>query len=156
MKLYVMRHGHSPSTAESGVASDADRPLSVQGREDARAQARALTQSGGKPALILHSPLRRAVETAAEVSSTLGASARAFPPLSNQLGAEDLAQALAQPLAAAGELLIVGHQPQVGELSAWLVGRLLDFQPASLAALELDGSLSAGAARLLWTGNPEA
>ena len=154
MKLYIMRHGHSPSATEAGVPTDAERPLSPLGRQEALAQAQALARAGGKPALILHSPLRRARETAAEAAAALAVAFQPFLSLSNQLGAEDLAQALALPLEKTGELLIVGHQPQIGELSAWLLGRLLDFRPASLAALELDGKPAPGKARLLWAAAP--
>jgi phosphohistidine phosphatase SixA len=150
VKLYVMRHGHSPSAAEAKVAGDAERPLSDRGRADVRAQAQALRDAGGKPAVILHSPLRRAAETAAEASAVLGVAARPFGPLANQMGPDDLALELAAPLAKAGELLAVGHQPQVGELCAWLAGRLFEFKPAGLVALELDGAPAAKTARLLF------
>jgi phosphohistidine phosphatase len=150
MKLFVMRHGHSPSVTESGVQTDAERPLSSQGRKDARAQAEALKKAGGKPALILHSPLRRATETAAEAAAILGVPARVFGPLSNEIGPEELGGALEQPLAEAGEVLAVGHQPQVGELCAWLSGRLYDFKPAGLVGLELPGKPGPKAAKLLF------
>lgn len=145
-----MRHGHSPSCQEAGCATDAERPLSEKGHADARAQAKRLLESGEKPAAILHSPLRRAVETAAEASAVLGVKAVPFLPLSNQLGPEDSAQAISPELARAGSLLVVGHQPQVGELCAYLAGQVVDFKPAGLVALEpSDAALDPKTARLL-------
>lgn len=145
-----MRHGHAPSVTEARVATDAERPLSEKGKADARAQAQALKDSGGKPALILHSPLRRAAETAAEAAAVLGVPAKPFAPLENQLGPDDLGRELAAPLAKAGELLAVGHQPQVGELCAWLAGRVFEFRPAGMVALHLEGGLAPNGAILLF------
>lgn len=152
MKLFVMRHGHSPSVTEAGVATDAERPLSERGHRDARAQA--LRLKDAKPALILHSPLRRAVETAQEAAAALGVEARPFEPLSNQLGPKELAEELAGPLARTGALLIVGHQPQVGELCAFLSNRLFDFKPAGIVALETPAALKQKSASWVWAENP--
>lgn len=138
MILYVMRHGHSPTCVEAGCATDAERPLSEKGRADARAQARRLLESGARPKAVLHSPLRRAAETAAEAAAVLGVPAKPLPSLANQVGPEELAAALAGPLAEAGELLAVGHQPQVGELCAYLADRVFDFKPAGIVALQAD------------------
>ncbi len=154
MKLYVMRHGHSPSVQEAGVMRDADRPLSDKGHADARSQAKRLADKGERPGLILHSPLRRAVETAREAAAVLGVEARAFEPLSNELGPDDLAAQLARPLSDSGAVLIVGHQPQIGELSAWLCGQLVDFKPAGLAAMELPDGPRAKRGKLAWAAAP--
>lgn len=154
MKLYVMRHGHSPTVQEAGVKSDVDRPLSDKGHADARSQAKRLLDKGARPGLILHSPLRRAVETAGEAASVLGVEARAFEPLSNELGPDALAAQLAPVLAERGELLIVGHQPQVGELAAWLSAQAVDFKPAAVAAFELQDAPAPRKAALLWSAPP--
>ena len=71
MKLYVVRHGHSPSVEESGVATDAERPLSPRGKEDAGALARHMAGQGSCPQIILTSPLRRALATATELNKIL-------------------------------------------------------------------------------------
>ena len=149
-----MRHGHSPNAADAGVSSDAERPLSERGHGEARAQAEKLKKNGDAPRLILHSPLRRAVETAREAAAVLGAETRVFVPLSNELGPEDLAKSLVETLAKEQRLLLVGHQPQVGEFSAWLCGQLIDFRPAGLAAMELDDKPAPRKARLLWAESP--
>lgn len=149
-----MRHGHSPNAADAGVLSDAERPLSKRGEAQTRAQAAKLAAAGGKPRLILHSPLRRAVETARSAADILNVPMESFAPLSNSMGPEDLAKTLAGPLAQSMELLIIGHQPQVGELSAWLSGQLVEFSPAAIVALEIPQAPGAKTARLLWAENP--
>ncbi|HVE12784.1 MAG TPA: histidine phosphatase family protein [Elusimicrobiota bacterium] len=152
MKIYLMRHGHSPSALEAGVESDAERPLSKRGREDARRAARHLLARGARPALILVSPLLRARATAAEAAAELRPAPpeRVFTPLDNRVsGAELLPLLLAE--ADAEEVLVVGHQPQLGDAVQSLLDREFHFQPAGVAALEC----SRGTARLLWAANPQ-
>lgn len=154
MRLYLLRHGHAPSTGEAGVASDAERPLSERGRKDVRAAIEELRRRGGRPALILHSPLRRAEQTAREAAALLqpATGTRIFMGLANTLPAGDLLSELRPHAEKAGELLAIGHQPQLGELVALLAGRTLELRPAGLIALELDGQ----GASLLWSHQPDA
>lgn len=156
MKLYLMRHGHSPSVTEAAVASDFDRPLSPQGRQAVRAMAEKLKASAGRPAVVLHSPLKRAEQTAREAAAVLSPAKppRAFVPLSNELGPEDLATALSSVLAENAEVLAVGHQPQLGELAAWLAGDIFELRPGGLIALEVASPLKARSAVVLLARNP--
>lgn len=149
-KLYLMRHGHAPTTAESGVKSDALRPLSERGRADARRMAAELKRRGGRPALILHSPLVRAVQTAGAAAAELAVPAEVLAALDNTRPAEEVLAALSERAADADEVLAVGHQPQLGELAALLTRQLFDLRPAGLVAVE-----TAPAARLLWARNAD-
>lgn len=152
-RLYLMRHGHSPATAEARVAKDSLRPLSDKGRADARASAAEILRRGGKPSLILHSPLLRAVQTAGEAAAVLlpaGGTAE-FMPLDNTRPAEELAAELAARGAAVDEILAVGHQPQIGELAAILGRRLFEMSPATVVAIEVGPSPKA-----LWASSPES
>ena len=150
MRLYIMRHGHSPSITEAHVHTDLERPLSPQGREAVRKMIHHLTDQGGKPALILHSPYKRAIQTAAEAEAILHAEIELFEPLSNtisgpQLGAEVLRRAKKTP-----EVLVVGHQPQLGELATHLTGTQFTLRPGGVIAVETGES-----PRVLWSCNPE-
>jgi len=150
-RLYLMRHGHSPSAAESGVSKDSLRPLSAQGREDARLMAAELLRRGGAPGMILHSPLLRAVQTAGETASVLkpAKGAEQFQPLDNTRPADEVARELSARAASVDEVLAVGHQPQIGELAALLVGADFEMSPATIIALELSPE-----PRVLWTVSP--
>ena len=150
--LYLMRHGHSPTTAEAGVAKDAQRPLSDKGRDDARRMAAELARRGGRPALILHSPLMRAAQTAAEAASSLkpAGGSFSFAALDNTQPAEEVAAALSKRGEAAPEVLAIGHQPQIGEVAALLGKALFEFRPGTIVALEL-----APKPRFLWSISPE-
>ncbi|MBI5247726.1 MAG: histidine phosphatase family protein [Elusimicrobia bacterium] len=151
-RLYLMRHGHSPSTAEARVAKDALRPLSDQGREDARRMAAELARRGGRPTLILHSPLTRAVQTAAEAASVLKPAAGTIPfvPLDNTRPAEEVAAELLTRAEGDAEVLAVGHQPQIGEVAALFGKAIFEMRPGTIVALEL-----APEPRLLWSLSPE-
>lgn len=153
LKLYLMRHGHSPSPLEAGVRTDFERPLSERGRAAAEKAVRHLLEQGARPALILHSPLLRAVQTAQAAAKVLGpgAPAEMFAPLKNELPPPELAAELRRRCEGVSEVLAVGHQPQLGELVAFLSGKLAELRPAGLAALELDD----GGAKLLWWRNTE-
>ena len=150
--MYLMRHGHAPTTAEAGVKKDALRPLSPRGREDARRMAEELRRRGGKPALILHSPLTRAVQTAAEAAAVLAPKkgVETFEILDNTRPAEEVARAIEERGAAVEEVLAVGHQPQLGEIAALLGRSLFAINPAGIVALETDPET-----RALWSLNPE-
>jgi len=154
MKLYLLRHGHAPSAAESGVPRDCERPLSAQGREDARRMARHLAGLGCRPAVILHSPLLRAQQTALEAASVLKPpqGLEAFAPLANELGPDELAEELARRCAGLAEVLAVGHQPQLGELVSHLSRAKTALRPAGAAALELKAEAPAS---FLWSCNAE-
>ncbi|PIR18544.1 MAG: phosphohistidine phosphatase SixA [Elusimicrobia bacterium CG11_big_fil_rev_8_21_14_0_20_64_6] len=152
-RLYLMRHGQSPTTSESGVAKDALRPLSERGRADARRMAAELTRRGAAPKLILHSPLLRAVQTAEELSSVLqpAGGKEAFTALDNTLSAEEVQSALTTRGAEVEEVVAVGHQPQIGEITSLLVQASFEFYPGTIVAVELQPE-----PRVLWTISPES
>ncbi len=154
MKLYLMRHGHSPSASEARAASDALRPLSAAGVKGAQETAKRLLGRGGRPEVILHSPLLRAVQTAAEAANVLqpARGSRTYEPLSNALSAEDLYRRVRADEPDAPELMLVGHQPQLGELASLLTGQVFDLKPGGVIALE--PAPEDGRGRVLWSANP--
>jgi len=154
MRLYLQRHGQSLSAAEAGVASDSDRPLSDQGRGEVRRVARRLAERGARPVIILHSPMIRAAQTAAEAAGILkpAQGLEAFAPLSNELPAEELAVELRRRTEGLPDVVAVGHQPQLGLLVAVLSQAVFNPRPGGAVALELKAE---GPAAFLWACNPE-
>jgi len=154
MKIYLLRHGHAPALADAGVAYDADRPLSAAGRGAVRRTISLLLERGARPSLILHSPLRRAAESAREAASALKdqVGIESFEPLSNALPAPELYEELAKRAGSLAEIVAVGHQPQLGELAAYLTGQVLELRAGGLIALE---TLDERKARTLWSSNPQ-
>ena len=152
MRFYILRHGKALSISEAKVKHDAERPLSEAGREDVRAAAREILERGGAPAVMYHSPLKRAAQTAAEAAEVLkpAGGVRSFEPLSNQVTGELLFSYLTRECAEQ-EYVAVGHQPQLGEMLAFLTGEIVELRPGGVVALATDGKGKAG---LLWSKNP--
>src|SRR5436190_408448 len=142
MKIYLMRHGQSPSVAEAGVESDFDRPLSAEGRAEARKAAANLLAQGAKPAVILASPLLRAQQTAKEAASVLKPAPKVvtYEPLSNQIPGPEVYERLLDGSIKESELLMIGHQPQLGELAGHLLGDSFQIKTAGVIALETSGA----------------
>lgn len=154
LKLYILRHGDAPSALEAGVRSDAERPLSSAGRQNVRRAAETLNRRGAGPRVILTSPLTRARQTAEEAAAVLASRPRiaVYEPLANRVSGGELLERILEDRPASGELLIVGHQPQLGELAHRLAGAPLPLSPAGLIAVEIRGTES----RLLWNQEPSA
>lgn len=154
MTLYILRHGKSPSASQAGVPSDFERPLGPEGRKDVRRTVAHLKSQEGNPALILSSPLRRAVETAGEAREILKpeGGSETFEPLSNEMGPDELFPKLREKAAGLEELLVVGHQPQLGELAAFLLGRAHPLMPGGIIALK---TKEGAPVEFLWSCNPE-
>jgi phosphohistidine phosphatase len=172
MKLYLLRHGHAPTAREAGVPTDDERPLSDLGIDSLKRTFSQLRRSGAHPRLIIHSPLKRARQTAeaAQKYLKLPLAPRSSPLLANQASPEQLYEALLPDMTKSGEILAVGHQPQLGEFASWLAHQDPGtISPGGLVALELEEakadrtSASSGdlvslhtssVAKLLWTYNP--
>lgn len=151
MKLYILRHAHSPPLWEAKVDKDEDRPISEEGRQGLRRVLEHLKKQNPSVALILASPLLRARQTAQEAVSLLGLTGvEIFQPLDGTLPPERLWLALKERLQGVKEALLVGHQPQLGRLIAYLSGSQPELIPGGLVSLELDEKDST----LLWSVNP--
>lgn len=68
--VYLVRHGETELNADGVLRGHLDPPLNAEGRKEAEALARALERV--QPALIVSSPLQRAVETAGFIASECG------------------------------------------------------------------------------------
>ncbi|WP_017902708.1 phosphohistidine phosphatase SixA [Pseudomonas asplenii] len=133
MKLWVLRHGQ----AEPQVSSDAERSLTVHGRQEVLRSAAHLI---GQPlAAIYASPYVRAQQTAQLVRDVLGFEA---PIITAPWLTPDTHPArVLEQLDTADNLLLVSHQPLVGSLISLLeAGHLRTPQPMNTASLaELQG-----------------
>ena len=120
MMLYVVRHGE----AEEGP-DDSARLLTKGGRKEVTATARIATAAGLEVQRIIHSPRRRALETAEIWAKTL----KSKPKLEASAAVDPLADphdAAGFTAAAEESLMIVGHLPHLGRLVSLLVTGNLD------------------------------
>jgi phosphohistidine phosphatase len=130
VRIYLVRHAQ----AASGQPDEL-RPLTPDGRAAARELGNRLAADGLRPDAVLSSPLLRARETAAELARALGAE----PETDERLSPGADAAALRAVVAGRGEtIVVVGHQPDCGRISAAISGGPEPaFPPAGLAVLEL-------------------
>ncbi len=134
-RLILLRHGKAEADAPSG--QDFDRALTGRGRSDVALVARRLAENGQAPDLVLVSPAARAKETWEAVASFFpNAQVEWAPMLYHTDPAAILELAKAQP---AHTVMVVGHNPGLGELAAYLAREVgpIDFPgfPTGAAAI---------------------
>lgn len=122
MRLCFLRHGKAEPRA-GWHGDDRLRPLTSVGEEVMRREAKALRAMGLAPEAIVSSPLARAQRTAEIVAGELGMADRVV--LDDRLGHGFRLAAVADLAAEhrrARELLLVGHEPDMGVAVSELVG----------------------------------
>ena len=120
-ELCVMRHGIAADRAVA--SSDAKRPLTAEGKERMKEMAQGLAKAGFTPDRILASPYLRAAETAAIVAQSLGSGLRVESCEALQPGGDPEALfALLAGQSGCKAVLVVGHEPDLSELAARLLG----------------------------------
>ncbi len=134
MQLYLVRH------AEAAPGQpDELRPLTENGRDQARRLGERLRDEGVRPALILTSPLLRARETGELIARELGAKTAAVQELAPGATPESLTYAVRAQARGEDALIAVGHQPDCGRIAAVLTGDPVpEFPPAGAVAIRLD------------------
>lgn len=135
MRIYLVRHGDAVPEEDAG--SDRDRWLSARGREAARVLGRLLREQRVEPDAIVCSPLPRAVQTAELLASMLDF----LHPIVSLRSLEPSAQprVAANAIQEAGvSVLVVGHEPSISALGAYLLGRpsFPPFRTAQCCAIE--------------------
>ena len=138
MLLYLLRHAE----AEGIRTTDAARELTPEGQRQAEAVGAFCQRQDLRPDLILASPYRRTVQTAEAVARALGGvtlQPEAF--LASGMDPQAACDGL-QAYGWAGSLLLVGHQPDIGQLAASLLGINdaggMSVSKATLIGLEMD------------------
>jgi|WetSurMetagenome_2_1015567.scaffolds.fasta_scaffold23447_5 phosphohistidine phosphatase len=159
MHLYLIRHADAQPVGGT-VRTDADRPLSARGEEDALALGRVLAATDPGIRLILTSPLERAVQTGARI-----AAAMPVPPerrITDHLAPGLRSRALTEELLALGSdarVVLVGHQPDMSTLLARLVGDgprgAIAFVPGTVAFVTATPLGQQMEAQLRWLLTPQ-
>lgn len=144
MRVILVRHAEAVPEEDAG--SDRDRWLSMRGREMARGLARLLREQDVVPETIVASPLPRAVQTAELLAAGL-----------DFLGSIEAWRCLepgAQPRVAANQIagrggivMVVGHEPSISMLGAYLAGRPAFPTFRTAQACVLDGATPVFTAR---------
>ncbi len=153
--LLVVRHAKAKRGPE--FTSDLDRPLAKRGKGDIETVAKALLATGLIPHQVVSSPAKRARQTATRLCAAMACDAEVeiyddlyFGDMSEQL-------ALLRRLDDDAEIAaVVGHNPALEELVAYLTSQAVPLGTCHIAQLAVPGewaALGPGGATLqrIWT-----
>jgi phosphohistidine phosphatase len=152
MQVYLLRHGIAEED-RSGL-SDADRALTQGGRGKVRQTLQAPSQADIRPTLILTSPLKRALQTAEiarevfKYKCELVRSEALMPDSRVQEVWDEIRVHAGEPA-----IVLVGHNPQFGQLAGYLLGTpelQIDVKKGSLLRIDFEGHSSQPKGILRW------
>src|SRR2546430_2734265 len=124
MRIYLMRH----ATAEdAGSGPDAGRPLTEQGRREAREAGAAIRERKAALTSVLTSPRLRARETAELAAEAIGLKTPIQVRERLSCGATSDIFLDEIDSAGGGELLLVAHNPELSAFASSLAGRAISF-----------------------------
>ncbi len=158
-QLYLLRH--AKSDWDDPALPDLDRPLANRGRKAARLMAKYLRRADIRPAVVLCSPAKRAKETFSLIAPAFGKVSSVFDRRLYEADTQTLLACLATLPADTASALLIGHNPGLDRLAAYLTAerdnsdaaqRLRDkFPTCALAVLSTDAdwpTMTAGCCRL--------
>jgi phosphohistidine phosphatase len=154
MILYILRHAEAIRREDS--IPDQDRPLTSDGIKTMKAAALGMHALKMKVDLVLSSPLVRARQTAEIAAAALGGSNNVTltKNLTPDADTETLIAELAQKYSSRKDIMLVGHEPDLGRLASVLLIGTSDlpvvFKKGGLMALELDSAPGKRGATLKW------
>ncbi len=144
MRLYIVRHAIASPHGTLGVKDD-DRALTKEGVEKMREAAAGLRALGYLPETILTSPLLRARQTAELLRDVFGKgiecrSTRSLAPSGDR---QELYREIALYDKKLKSLMLVGHQPSLGEIAgeiAWgSKDCYIELKKGGTCAIDLEG-----------------
>ena len=162
MRLYLVRHAIAVPRGTAGFLNDADRPLTPEGRTQARKVARGLKRLGITVDVILTSPLVRSQETAQQISKEFGAEAalRKSEALLPDASPRETMKAM-QTYTRKEGLMAVGHEPHMTRWLTELIAGESGFfrcvlKKGAVVCVEMEGKdFFQGAGTLRWMLTPK-
>jgi phosphohistidine phosphatase len=157
LELYLIRHGLAADRGDE-YPDDSKRPLTSDGIAALRKEARALANLEVTFDQIIASPLVRTKQTADVFAQLLPGK----PPvaLSDSLAPAGTPSAVFQELAKhmrKPRIALVGHEPNIGELAARLIGARapLAFKKGAICRIDFDVFPPKGTGQLRWFLTPK-
>jgi phosphohistidine phosphatase len=155
MEIYILRHGIAEEPKAG--APDAERALTDAGREKLRAVLEQAREAGVKPALILTSPYRRALQTAHMAGQALHChkiveTGILAPGSAPKFVWEAVCAHRREPA-----LLLAGHEPLLGMTVGYLLGvpaLQVDLKKAALVRIDQESFGGAPRGVLKWMLTP--
>jgi phosphohistidine phosphatase len=151
-ELYIIRHGIAADRGEE-YPDDSKRPLTSQGISRLRKESRALDELGVEFDQIITSPLARARQTADIFAETM--KSKPAVATSDALAPAGTPAAVIQELAKHSKkarIALVGHEPNLGELAARLIGARspLEFKKGAICRIDFEVLPPKGIGQLRW------
>ena len=162
MLLYLIRHAPAAPRNAAKWPDDADRPLTVRGKRRFRRAARGLRKLGAAVDVLLSSGYERAWRTAELLKKEAAwpAPVRCLEleggaPLPNVVAAVQPSRRTAP-----GAIGLVGHEPQLSELTSYLLtgdarAVRIDLKKGAVSCLDVGEAPEPGRAMLLWVAQPK-
>lgn len=133
--VYLLRH--AKSSWDDPELADFERPLNARGRNAARFIGRLMHERGIVPGSIICSPAKRARQTAELVGETGGLQTPTFDERIYAASPLILLDLLRETAARTESVMIVGHNPGLGDLVRILTGRSETLPTAALVRIDL-------------------
>jgi phosphohistidine phosphatase len=156
-ELYLIRHGVAAERGEN-YPDDTKRPLTNEGVQKLRKEAKALVALDITFDVILTSPLVRTRQTAEVVAGAF----RNAPPIVNMpsLAPGSSHNAIIEELSKQQRrhrIAMVGHEPGIGELAGRLIGvrRPLEFKKGAICRIDVAALPPTGPGQLKWFLTPK-
>jgi len=157
LELYLIRHGVAAERGEDWP-DDSKRPLTSDGIAKLRKEARGLAALDVAIEQIVCSPLVRTRQTADVIAETL----RSKPGVvtSDALAPAGTPAAVIQELSKyvrKGSVALVGHEPNLGELAAHLIGarHAIEFKKGAVCRIDFEVLPPKGSGQLRWFVTPK-
>lgn len=155
MILYVIRHAWAGEYGDPAWPDDSQRPLTEEGRERFARLVHQLAQRDFAPELIATSPLVRCLQTAQIVAEGLPNRPDVVPrdELVPDSDLEGLLRWTNRKASRCEQLAWVGHAPDVGRLTAALIGDAkgwIRFAKGAVAAVRFPARAAPGEGELRW------
>jgi phosphohistidine phosphatase len=160
MQLYLIRHADAEPLGAGGADNDEERPLTNKGLEQTEELARFFKRLGVDPGAVLTSPLVRSRQTAERLLEKLGlGEGKGELILEEELAPGGSCKRLAKRLSKINSpvVFVVGHEPDLGRFTAWLIGSKrahLELAKAGVAFVDASTPLEKGCASLVWLVTP--
>lgn len=142
------------NVGEDGITRDFDRSLTPDGMENVARVARLLVAMQVKPETILSSPLVRANQTAEIVAEVLGVGGKLEVDDTFTCGMDPSRAVAALNRRRAGDVMVVGHAPDMGEFAAYLISAAGDvsifLRTSGVCCIQFEGKISKGTGVLSW------
>ena len=156
-ELYLVRHGLAEERGDAWP-DDAKRPLTDEGMSKMRKSVRGLARLGVSVDVVLTSPLVRARQTAEIVAG--GLSPRPSVVSIDSLAPDGTYASVIADLekhVRKTRIALVGHEPNIGELAARLIGSRhpIEFKKGAVCRIDVDELPPSGPGELRWLLTPK-